>query len=445
VVVENSRHIELEAAPAHVFVVGLDDFNLRFIQRVKNAERYRISRLLDQAEIASARQFDLPALLDKARRQLAQADGGVDAIVGYWDFPTQLMMPILRSELGLRGPSLESVLRCEHKYWSRLLQREAAPAHVPRFALVDPFDERAAERLHLPFPFWIKPVKAHSSKLGFLVGNRRQLDSALDKIRRGIDYFAKPFDHILEHARLPEEIAGIKGRYCIAEEIISAGRQCTLEGYVIGGQVEIYGIVGSVRGPNRSSFERYQYPYLPPGDVQGRMKQVAADVIARTGLDDSPFNVEFFYGKEDDSLHLLEINTRISKSHSPLFEAVEGSSNHQVMLEVALGEKPDYPAHQGRHKVAAKFMLRHYGDDDDAIVVDAPDEEQVARAEQRFPGTYIQLHARPGMRLGDFHHKDSYSYELAEIFMGAESYDELMENYRRCIEQLPFVISREGD
>lgn len=144
-------------------------------------------------------------------------------------------------------------------------------------------------------------------------------------------------------------------------------------------------------------------------------------------------------------MHLLEINTRISKSHSPLFEAVEGSSNHQVMLEVALGEKPDYPAREGRHKVAAKFMLRHYGDDDDAIVVDAPDEEQVARAEQRFPGTYIQLHARPGMRLGDFHHKDSYSYELAEIFMGAESYDELMENYRRCIEQLPFVISREGE
>ncbi|PBO28010.1 hypothetical protein CLM84_22600, partial [Streptomyces albidoflavus] len=33
--------------------------------------------------------------------------------------------------------SLESIVRCEHKYWSRLVQREVAPEAVPGFGLVD--------------------------------------------------------------------------------------------------------------------------------------------------------------------------------------------------------------------------------------------------------------------------------------------------------------------
>jgi hypothetical protein len=37
-----------------------------------------------------------------------------------------------------------------------------------------------------------------------------------------------------------------------------------------------------------------------------------------------------------DTIWLLEINTRISKSHCPLFRRVDGASHHQVMLDLAL-------------------------------------------------------------------------------------------------------------
>ena len=153
----------------NIFVVGLEPFNLRLLQAVRHADDYRFHALLDYGEIVAAPRFDMEALLDKARAILRAFPGPIDAIVGYWDFPTILMMPILRREFGLSGPTLESVLRCEHKYWSRIEQAKVVPKHVPRFALVDPFDDNAADRVDLAFPFWIKPIKAHSSLLGYLV------------------------------------------------------------------------------------------------------------------------------------------------------------------------------------------------------------------------------------------------------------------------------------
>ena len=427
----------------NIFVVGLDAFNLRLLQAVRHAGDYAFFGLLDYGEIVGARRFDMAALLDKARGILRSFPGPIDAIVGYWDFPTILMMPILRQEFGLRGPTLESVLRCEHKYWSRIEQARVVPEHVPRFALVDPFDDRAADQLDLEFPFWIKPVKAHSSMLGYRVGNRRDLDHALAEIRNGIHHFAEPLDVIMSYADLPDEIAKVDGSKCIAEEIISAGRQCTLEGYAFEGDVEVYGIVDSIRGPNRSSLERYEYPSGLPDPVKDRMKALARRVIRFVGLDNSPFNMEFFYEAASDRIPLLEINARISKSHSPLFDKVEGVPHKEVMIDVALGRRPDYPARRGRFPCAAKFMPRLYGDHERAVVIDAPGADELRAIEAQFPGAEIQLHVHKGMRLADLNHRDPYSYELAAIFLGGDSRGGLLRDFEAIFRALNLRFEEE--
>jgi hypothetical protein len=424
-------------AKKNIFVVGLEEFNLHFLQTVRHAEHYEFHCLLSAEEIARDHSFDMPALLTKAEHILGTFGGSVDAIVGYWDFPTTLMLPILRKKLGLRGPTLESVLMCEHKYCSRLEQAKVVPDHVPRFALVDPFDADVSKP-PLPFPFWIKPVKAHSSLLGFLVRNEDELEQSLAKIRAGIHRFAEPFNHILSHASLPAECAHVHGGYCIAEELISAGRQCTLEGYVFDGDVEVYGIVDSLRGPNGSSFERYQYPSTLPRRVRHRMIDIATVVMRQLGLDCSPFNMELYYDSASERIFLLEVNARISKSHCPLFEKVEGTSHQEVMIDVALGRVPEYPLGQGQFDIAAKFMLRRYGEYDDSIVVSAPTAEDARALEQRLPGTEIQLPLREGMRLGDLALHDSYSYELAVIFIGADTESELVRRYEEIVASLPF-------
>ena len=88
------------------------------------------------------------------------------------------------------------------------------------------------------------------------------------------------------------------------------------------------------------------------------------------------------------------------------------------MIDVALGNKPDFPHRQGRHKVAAKFMLRHYRD---SVVTKAPSPQDIEKVQQRFPDSDIQLHVGPGLRLSDLKDQDSYSYEIAVLFMGASN------------------------
>ncbi|MFW5832925.1 MAG: ATP-grasp domain-containing protein [Pseudomonadota bacterium] len=420
----------------NVFVLGLEPFNLRLLKKVRRTDAYRFHGLLDVHDVAGRGPFDVEALLDEANATLDAFDGTVDAIVGYWDFPTQLLLAVLRGQRGLTGPSLESVLRCEHKYWARLDQQEVAPDVVPAFAWVDPFADDADRKAPLDYPFWLKPVKAHSSLLGFRVGDRDDLARAIRLTRAGIDEFSTPLARFLERADLPPQIAALPSHACIAERMIAHGRQCTLEGYVHAGKARIYGVVDSVRGPNRHSFERYEYPSTLPQAVQEEMAAIACRIAEHAGLDATPFNIEFFWDRRHDRLALLELNVRISKSHSPLFEKVTGVPHNEVMLDVALGREPDYPPADKRFAHAAKFMPRIYGEHDDARVEAVPDAAAIEELEARFPGTDIQMHLKPGTKLGRIRHRDSYSYELATIFMGAPSHAKLMENYRACREQL---------
>ena len=424
----------------NIFVVGLEDFNLRLLHQVRHAEDYVFHCLLDYEAVTRDTDCEVNNLLIQAFDQLNAFGGTIDAIVGYWDFPTVLMMPILRRRYGLRGPTLESVLKCEHKYWARIEQKKVLPDIVPPFALVDPFAERVAEQPPLPFPFWIKPVKAHSSMLGFRVRDAHDYRVALEAIRTGIRPLAVNLNQIMGYAEVPNEIATADGWKCIAEGIISTGRQCTLEGYVFEGRPEVYGIVDSIRGPNRSSFERYQYPSTLPVSARRRMVEAAKRIIIQTGLDNSPFNMEFFWERHGDRIWVLEINARISKSHSPLFEKVESAPHKEVMIDVALGKQPEYPLGLGRFRHAAKFMLRRYDCDDADLVLEAPDEAELRTIEQDFPGAEIRLHIRPGMPLSELVYRDSYSHELAEIFIGANSQPALMGAYRDVIERLHIQI-----
>jgi biotin carboxylase len=150
--------------------------------------------------------------------------------------------------------------------------------------------------------------------------------------------------------------------------------------------------------------------------------------------------VEFFYHAARDAISLLEVNARISKSHSPLFDKVEGVPHKEVMLDVALGKRPDYPARLGRFRYAAKFMPRLYGRHDNWRVRNVPDAARRAEIEAAFPGSEIMLHVTENMRLGDMKHRDQYSYELAAVFMGAQSRRALRRDFAALWEAVGLVF-----
>lgn len=420
----------------NVFVLGCDRFNLDQIKSVRAAEGCRFHTLTTYDEAKPGDEIPAEELLAKARARLDAFDGSIDAILGWWDFPVSTLLPILRREYGTPGPTLESTLRCEHKYWSRLEQSRCVPDHVPSFELVDPDDPDPFSELGLRAPFWLKPVKSVGSYLGFRVEDRDDFDAALGVIRQQIHRLAVPFDQVLSYAELPDEIAVADGRHCVAESIISDGRQVTLEGYVHDGEVHVYGVIASIReGRYGSSFARYQYPSDLPSEVTEAMTDVVRRFLTHVEFGPSPFNAEFYWNEETGRSWLLEVNTRISKSHAPLFEMVDGESHHAVNLQLALGETPDPPEREGRFGVAAKFMPRRF---EDALVTRVPTEEDVARVQRAYPGTLVEVHVRDGMRLSELKGQDSYSYMLAEIHMGADDEEALLASYRDAMEMLGF-------
>jgi hypothetical protein len=420
----------------NIFIIALDEFTNKLFGTVHRSNLYRYYPLLPPEKIIAAANYSMPELLAEARRTLEAFDGTVDAIVSYWDFPATLMLPTLRQAAGLPTTSTESILRCEHKYWSRAIQREVVPEMVPKVSAFNPFDDDPLARVDLDYPFWIKPVKAHSSILGFRIDNRGDFEAALPEIRERIGRFSDPFNDLFQHCDVPAEIAAIDGGYCLAEEIISAENQCTLEGYVFAGEPHIYGVVDSLREENPSSFSRYHYPSRLPTEVQQQMIDAAIRVLRRTGLNNEPFNIEFFHDPQTGRISLLEINPRISKSHCPLFYLVEGASHQEVMLEVGLGTRPGYPHGKGRYPMATKFMVRRYTGD--AIVRRVPSREEIEAMQREIDGVLVVLWVKEGDRLSNFIDTDSYSFEYANIFIGGESEEELLDKYRRCRELLPF-------
>jgi biotin carboxylase len=425
------------AEQTNIFVLGLEDFTAAKLRALPGAEHQNFLPLLEFAEVKKRRHYAVGELLAKASDQLARFPGRPDAIIGYWDLPVSTMVPILCAEHGLRAPSLESVLKCEHKYWSRLEQQAVIAAAVPGFCLVDPFDDQALAKIELDFPFWLKPLKSFASYLGFKVSDAEAFERALATIREGIGTVAEPFEEVLQRANLPPEIAEIDACQCMVEEIIG-GWQCTVCGYVHDGEAQVYGIVDSVRETGSSSFSHYKYPSSLPQEIQTHLANISKRVMERIGYDHAPFNIEYFCDLETGTVRLLEMNARVSESHADLFEKVDGVSDLQILVDLALGRRPDFPHREGRFRCAGKFFVRRH---EDAVVRRVPCEEEQQRLAQAIPGTLVKVHVREGMRLSELPNQDSYSFEVADLFVGADNEDELVGKSHRAAEMLAFEFA----
>jgi hypothetical protein len=425
----------------NVFVIGLNEINRGRLQRLRGAEDITFHGVIDPAAVYETEDYDIPAMLAEAEATLSAFDGKIDAIVGYMDFPVSTMLPILCRKFGVRSVSLEALLKCEHKYWSRTVQREVIPDHVPEFTYFDPFDDGALRRIGeggMAFPFFIKPIKSSGSRLAFRIDSPEDFDHAITRMRNEIGSIAESFDFVLDQADLPDEIRAVNGRCCMAEQVIG-GRQCTLEGYVHEGEVVPYGVVDSIRYPQVLSFFYYLYPSQLPERVQRTMRELAVKIMSHVGYDNSAFNIEFFWDEVQNRIWLLEINTRVAQSHCDLFEKVDGLSHQQVSVDLGLGQRPVMPYREGTYNVAAEFFYRVFFSN--ATVTRVPTPEEVAAAAAKVPGTYIAPQVTEGMRLSDLPEQDSYSYAVACIWMGANKQSTLLWNYDRVLKGLDFEFS----
>lgn len=423
----------------NIFIIGSDKFNMDILKGLPKASDYNFHPLLHFHEIRGADVLDIDDLLNKCRERLDRFQGSIDAIIGFFDFPVTIMQPILAKEYNVAAPSLESIFKSEHKYWSRLEQQKAIPDYMPLFEAFDPFDEAVTKKISLLYPFWIKPMKSFRSYLAYRINDELTFWDSLEEVRLYISKINQPFQQLLKFIDLPPEIQELGPKTCIAESLLS-GSMCTVEGYVYQGDIHIYGIVDSIREADRSSFSRYEYPSNLPARVTERMVEVSHKIIEQIGYDNGTFNIEFFYNQTEDSLSLLEINPRLSQSHAYLFQHVHGISHHQIMIDLALGNRPDYPFEPQKNRVAAKFMLRTFND---AFVTRIPSQREIRHLLKIIPEAIFEMQIQEGVRLSRLQNQDSYSFEIGDLYLVGKDRLDLLEKYNTAINALPFRIAQE--
>ncbi|AEN13828.1 MULTISPECIES: ATP-grasp domain-containing protein [unclassified Streptomyces] len=419
-----------QGQPKNIFVIGLDDANLPTLQAVPQADSYRFHRLLSIEELQEG-EVSVPDLLNRARAVLDAHDGSVDAIVGYWDFPVSILVPLLGKEYGVRTTGLESVVKCEHKYWSRLEQQKVIDEY-PRFGRVDLDTDDPQPPEGVNFPMWLKPALAYSSELAFGVSDMKEFREAVAAIREGIARVGRPFDTVLDLLDLPPEMEGVGGQVCLAEEAMT-GIQVAVEGYVYEGEVTVYGVLDSINYPNSSCFLRHQYPSTLPAPVIRKLHDVSERTMRQIGMESATFSIEYFYDPKTGDISLLEINPRHSQSHAELFDYVDGAPNHHRMLSLSQGVDPALPGGQGPYKTAAKWYYRWFGD---GTVHEVPSAERIAEIEREIPGVRVDVVPEEGQKLSTVSQQDSYSYEVAHIFTGGDDEDDLRRKFDRCVAAL---------
>lgn len=356
--------------------------------------------------------------------------GRVDGVTSTSDYPGAAVAAAIASRLHLPASRPERVIRASHKYYSRLLQREAAPEAVPTFALIDPERPDPAD---VPFPCFVKPVKGAFSIMAARVDSPAELVAFFDLPA------AREFlrDYVLMFNALVRRFTDfdVDGRAFLAEEYLQ-GRQATVEGYVQGGRVEIFGIVDSHFRPGTHSFVRFTTPSTLPDGVQDRMADFARRVVGRLELDNTLFNIEMNFNPEADAIGIVEVNPRMAGQFADLHEAVDGRNSYEIALALAVGRRVNPLKRRGAFRAAASVPLRAF---EPVRVARAPVRREAEQIEAEFPHARIWVQCRTGQELADFARQgDGWSIRYAVINAAGEDGREVEETVRRIVRRLDF-------
>ena len=375
--------------------------------------------------------YDVVGYID---RLATERGGRIDGIFSSSDYPGAAVAAAVSRRLGLPGSPAEAVIRCHHKFHSRISQREAAPEAVPWFEWVDLSGEGAEG---LRFPCFVKPVKGFFSAFTRRVESASQLREFL--ARPGLRRFMR--ECIPMYNRLAGALSTLErdGNGFIAEGILR-GRQATVEGFVFRGEPEAIGVVDSSLHPETRGFTRFDYPSSLPDGVQRRMEELARRLARHSGLDQTMFNIEMFYDKSADALSVIEINPRMAGQFADLYEKVDGTNGYEIALALAAGERPALRRRKGRFGAASSLPLRVY---EPVRVVEAPGEAEIRAAESVAPGTLVWSHCRKGQTLADFESgQDGFSYRYAVVNAGAPTGSELRSLLDHVVQRLGFRFER---
>lgn len=363
--------------------------------------------------------FDIRRFVEAQVRRWRGRIDGVFSNNAYFGAPAAAA---IADRLGLPGTPPEAVITAQHKYYSRLEQRRIAPEAVPEFC-VFPFDVRDPRDIALPFPLFVKPVRATFSVLARRIESFAELRRHLTFSRSEewlIRRLVKPFNDLMPlYTRYT-----IDAHHLIAETPLR-GRLVNVDGYVRDGRVTVFGLCDARMFPGTDQFERFACPSSAPEAVQERIRGLAERVLTGLRYRWGFFNLEVVWEPESDRLMLLELNPRLASQLAGLYRRVEGINPHRMLLELCTGAEPTMTRTQTGCGAAASLVLRRF---DGRPLERAPRPADLANVRRRFPDAEVMLYLKRGRALAR-EMKWLGSHRYAVINLGAKDEEDLEARY----------------
>ncbi len=357
--------------------------------------------------------------------------GRIDGVISNNEQFGALIAAVMAQRLGLPGTDPAVVIAAQHKYYARCLQQKIAPEATPRFS-VFPYKMQSAAEVGLPFPLYVKPVKATYSVLARRVDNFAQLQahlrfSAFETLV--IRKLVKPFNDLM--ARYTPFT--IDAHHLIAEDVMG-GVQVNIDGFMYNGKMTLLGIVDEVMYPGTQAFARFEYPSRLPAEVQARMEVLTEKLF--TGIDYGYgfLNLELIYQPDTGRIQIIEINPRMASQIVNLYRRVDGYDPYEVLIDLALGQAPRVTVGEGAFGAAASFVFRRF---DGREVTRVPKQAQIESVQQRYPDARLMLYLKRGASLAR-EMKWLGSYRYAVLNLGGESAEDLHQRYDEIRRALSF-------
>lgn len=373
--------------------------------------------------------FDARRFIDRivARYQ----DAGLDGVVSNEEQFGTLITALVARRLGLPGTDPDAVRLCQHKYYARLLQQRVEPEATPAFT-VFPMDLSHPAQIDLPYPFFVKPVKATFSILARRIHGPDELRALLDfrpLERRILRKLIQPCNDLAEFE--------IDAGHMLAEEILT-GQQYTVEGMVHDGVTTILGVVDSVMYVGTDAFERFEYPSSLSSDVQARMAVLAERVLSAAGFDHGVFNVEMFHDPASGRIQILEINPRLAYQFADLRRKVDGYECYEAVLALAVGQTPpQFTPRLGEHAASASFVFRTF---EPRRLKTYPNARRLQRLRRSYDDARLMIYRKSSAQM----HREMRwlgSCRHAICNLGAEDQAQLYDRYRRVRHELALKLA----
>ncbi len=379
----------------------------------------------------NARLFTFDALGFVERMVARHGPRGIDAVVTSDEQFGPFLAALIAARLGLAHAPLEAVLAIQHKFYARQAFARIAPEANPPFGLLRRGFERPDE-VPLPYPFYVKPVKAAFSVLARRAESFEELyrHTRFGWFERAIiERLVRPFADVMRaHSKLTED------PFSMVAEGVLRGRQVTANGYVRDARVTMLGTVDSVMYPGSDQFQRFQYPSSLPAPELERVDALAARLVAGIGLTHGMFNVEMRLDPATQALGVIEINPRAAGQFYDLFERVDGYNLFEALLALECGEEPVTRKRAGRERHAASFVLRD-------LVGEGlsrwPSRAEVARLQRANADIHAMVYRKRGADLArEMKWLGSYRYGVFNI--GGATLEEMFGRFARVCAEIDF-------